>query len=280
MSLPPSVAASLEATKVDYGLLGNSGLRVSVPSLDAAYDCGVNDEKWDTANVYSNGDSERVIAQAIKEYNIPRHKLVLMTKAWSCVGEEQFHAYPILDALRKSKDCINQFVRLRTLPGVEDPKSYPTRGQVVLVRAPIVRLNIMRHGKDYETYAIPRPGSNGNVILGEFMQKENGDGSTHSHDNESILKHTEELSSELRRVLYEQLGVVGLQPSREGGALISRDDVVDVVSGQQRVIVHNYGACGTGFQAGYWMATEAIDTLEDLLKTPCAQPLEKIRANL
>lgn len=64
---------------------------------------------WDTANVYSNGDSERVIAQAIKEYNIPRHKLVLMTKAWSCVGEEQFHAYPILDALRKSKDCINQF---------------------------------------------------------------------------------------------------------------------------------------------------------------------------
>lgn len=34
MSLPPSVAASLEATKVDYGLLGNSGLRVSVPSLD------------------------------------------------------------------------------------------------------------------------------------------------------------------------------------------------------------------------------------------------------
>lgn len=108
----------------------------------------------------------------------------------------------------------------------------------------------------------------------------NRDGSTHSHDNESILKHTEELSSELRRVLYEQLGVVGLQPSREGGALISRDDVVDVVSGQQRVIVHNYGACGTGFQAGYWMATEAIDTLEDLLKTPCAQPLEKIRANL
>lgn len=59
--------------------------------------------------MYSNGDSERVIAQAIKEYNIPRHKLVLMTKAWSCVGEEQFHAYPILDALRKSKDCINQF---------------------------------------------------------------------------------------------------------------------------------------------------------------------------
>ncbi|KAJ4420834.1 hypothetical protein N0V82_004129 [Gnomoniopsis sp. IMI 355080] len=32
-----------------------------------------------------------------------------MTKAWSCVGEEQFHAYPILDELRRSKDYVNQF---------------------------------------------------------------------------------------------------------------------------------------------------------------------------
>jgi hypothetical protein len=30
-NLPPSVAQSLAATKVDYRLLGNSGLRVSVP---------------------------------------------------------------------------------------------------------------------------------------------------------------------------------------------------------------------------------------------------------
>ncbi|KAF0331873.1 aldo/keto reductase [Colletotrichum asianum] len=129
--LPPSVQKSLESTKVDYRILGKSGLRVSVPIvgcmsignpewadwvigpekalplLKAAYDRGVN--TWDTANIYSNGDSERVIAQAIKEYDIPRHKLVLMTKAWSCVGEEQFHAYPILDELRQSKDYVNQF---------------------------------------------------------------------------------------------------------------------------------------------------------------------------
>lgn len=61
------------------------------------------------ANVYSNGGPERVIAQAIKKNKITRYNLVLMTKAWSCVGEEQFHAYPILDELRKSKDCVNQF---------------------------------------------------------------------------------------------------------------------------------------------------------------------------
>ncbi|CAO2655156.1 Nn.00g102200.m01.CDS01 [Neocucurbitaria sp. VM-36] len=134
--LPENVSKSLENTKVTYELLGKSGLRVSipifgcmsignpewadwvigpekaVPLLKAAYDVGLN--TWDTANVYSNGDSERVIAQAIKEYNLPRHKLVLMTKAWSCVGEEQFHAYPILDELRKSKEYVNQFGLSRT----------------------------------------------------------------------------------------------------------------------------------------------------------------------
>lgn len=62
----------------------------------------------------------------------------------------------------------------RTLRGVEDLACYPTRGQVVLTKAPNVTKNIMRHGKDYETYIIPRPGSNGNVVLGGYMQKGNG----------------------------------------------------------------------------------------------------------
>lgn len=59
----------------------------------------------------------------------------------------------------------------RTLSGVEDPKSYPTRGQILLTRAPQIAKNVMRHGKDYETYIIPRPQSNGNIILGGYMQK-------------------------------------------------------------------------------------------------------------
>ena len=62
----------------------------------------------------------------------------------------------------------------KTLPGVEDAKYYPTRGQVVLTRASQVTKNIMRHGKDYETCIIPRPFSNGNVILEGYMQRENG----------------------------------------------------------------------------------------------------------
>ncbi|KZZ97696.1 NAD(P)-binding domain protein [Moelleriella libera RCEF 2490] len=151
-----------------------------------------------------------------------------------------------------------------TLPGVTDTSCYPTRGQVVLTRAPGVTTNIMRHGKDYETYVIPRPYSNGNVILGGYMQKGNGDGSTYSHETDSILRRTTELSSELRAAKPEILAAfAGLRPSRHGGARVQRDDA----AGGKRTIVHNYGAGGTGFQAGYGMATDAVNLAYDVLNS-------------
>lgn len=41
-----------------------------------------------------------------------------MTKAYSCVGEQQFNAYPILDDLRKCKDYVNQFGKPTTAQGI------------------------------------------------------------------------------------------------------------------------------------------------------------------
>lgn len=58
--------------------------------------------------------------------------------------------------------------------------------------------------------------------------------------------------------------VAGMRPSRVGGALVKRDQVV--VRGEERVLVHNYGAGGTGYQAGYGMALEAVDSVQDILK--------------
>lgn len=68
-------------------------------------------------------------------------------------------------------NCVGNAAR--TLQGVQDERSYPTRGQVVLVKAPHVQENIIRHGRDYVTYVIPRPNSDGSVILGGYMQKGN-----------------------------------------------------------------------------------------------------------
>lgn len=131
-ALPLSLKQSLEATKVSYTQLGKSGLRVSIPILGAmsfghkdwqpwvndneeeveallkgAYDRGLN--TWDTANVYSNGVSEEMIGRVIKKYNIPRHKLVLLTKCFGFVGEErEILDIKYRDQLRTSKDYVNQ----------------------------------------------------------------------------------------------------------------------------------------------------------------------------
>ncbi|KAL3961072.1 hypothetical protein ACCO45_006189 [Purpureocillium lilacinum] len=153
----------------------------------------------------------------------------------------------------------------RVLAGVEDAKCYPTRGQVLLTRAPHVQTNIMRHGKGYETYVIPRPESNGNVVLGGYMQKGVNDGSTYSYETESIMDRTVKLSPELGKSEYEILAsFAGMRPSREGGARVERDGID--VAGEKRILVHNYGAGGTGFQAGYGMAVDAVKTVEDVLR--------------
>ncbi|KAM0562299.1 hypothetical protein ACHAPJ_001986 [Fusarium lateritium] len=152
-------------------------------------------------------------------------------------------------------NCVGNAAK--TLTGVEDPKCYPTRGQVLLARAPHVRANVMRHGLDYETYIIPRPESKGNIILGGYMQKGNP-------ETESITQRTKALSKELASDEVEVLAAFsGLRSSRDGGARVERHDV-NVASGS-KIIVHNYGAGGTGFQAVYGMAVDAVATVDDIL---------------
>lgn len=173
----------------------------------------------------------------------------------------------------------------RTLGGVQDTKCYPTRGQILLTRAPHVAKNVMRHGKDYETYIIPRPQSNGNIILGGFMQKGiryvvkphapsdyaliryYSTGDTFSGEVDSIVKRTTTLLPELVEHGMEVLAVfAGLRPSREGGARVERTSV-NIGESRSGILVHNYGAGGTGFQAGLGMAQDAISTVQDVLSS-------------
>ena len=42
------------------------------------YDCGI--QTFDTAPVYSNGLSEVILGKAIKQLNLPREELVILTK--------------------------------------------------------------------------------------------------------------------------------------------------------------------------------------------------------
>lgn len=91
------------------------------------------------------------------------------------------------------------------------------------------------------------------------------DGSTYSYETESILDRTKKLGHELAEKEPEVLAVVaGLRPSREGGTRVERAQVV--VNGRERNLVHNYGAGGTGFQAGYGMAVDAVKSVNDVLR--------------
>ncbi|KAF1950954.1 Aldo/keto reductase [Byssothecium circinans] len=99
--------------KMEYVNLGKSGLKVSrvilgamsygskewqpwvldeeesLPLLEHAYKCGIN--TWDTADIYSHGASERIIAKALKKYSIPRSKVVLLSKCYFGVDESRKH---------------------------------------------------------------------------------------------------------------------------------------------------------------------------------------------
>jgi aryl-alcohol dehydrogenase-like predicted oxidoreductase len=59
----------------------------SLPIIKRAYDLGIN--TWDVADTYSNGVSEEILGQFMKEYSIPRSKVVIMTKCFHEVSEER-----------------------------------------------------------------------------------------------------------------------------------------------------------------------------------------------
>ncbi|EJC99605.1 Aldo/keto reductase [Fomitiporia mediterranea MF3/22] len=119
------------STQVKYRQVGKSGLRVSMPVLGcmgfgspewmnwvlseeqalpilkAAWDLGIN--TFDTANFYSNGESERVIAKFLEKYNIPREKVVIMDKIYNLVSEHDITVpAPFVPDLWNQRDFVNQ----------------------------------------------------------------------------------------------------------------------------------------------------------------------------
>ncbi|KAJ5732765.1 hypothetical protein N7493_004246 [Penicillium malachiteum] len=110
------------SSQMEYVRLGNSGLKVSkvilgtmgygtsqwqdwvldeedsLPLLEHAYKQGIN--TWDTADVYSHGRSEEIVGKALKKYNIPRNRVVIMTKCFFGVDDEG--NYPAISAVARN----------------------------------------------------------------------------------------------------------------------------------------------------------------------------------
>ncbi|CZS96709.1 hypothetical protein WAI453_010120 [Rhynchosporium graminicola] len=150
-----------------------------------------------------------------------------------------------------------------TLGDVSDKTMYPTRGQIMLVETPPIPLTRMyfrspqRVNKD-TTYVFPRnPG--GGIVLGGCRFDGEWSGEVDFEFAEDIKRRCCDLAPELGRP--EDLRVlqhcVGLRPGRRGGPRLEKE----IIRG--RLVVHNYGAAGAGFQASWGMAKEAVDLMQD-----------------
>ncbi|KAJ3498101.1 hypothetical protein NLG97_g1390 [Lecanicillium saksenae] len=115
VAVPDALQASIARTRVSYRQLGRSGLRVSNPILGVLLAARVClPVQWDTANVYSNGESEKIIGKALQTFNIPRHKVIIMTKCYRVVCDAENHdpASGVTmhhDLADNSKDYVNQW---------------------------------------------------------------------------------------------------------------------------------------------------------------------------
>jgi aryl-alcohol dehydrogenase-like predicted oxidoreductase len=87
--------SGLKVSRVILGAMGYGNSKAepwylpedaALPLLEHAYKRGIN--TWDTADFYSLGGSESMIAKAIQKYNIPREHLVLMTKCYFGTDEK------------------------------------------------------------------------------------------------------------------------------------------------------------------------------------------------
>jgi len=112
-----------------YVRLGNSGLKVSniilgcmsygspiwrewvlgekeaLEHVKLAYESGIN--TFDTANTYSSGDSEIALGKALKELQIPREDVVIMTKVYHTVTRDKKQL--LNHAMADDQGYVNQY---------------------------------------------------------------------------------------------------------------------------------------------------------------------------
>ncbi|KAK0244401.1 aryl-alcohol dehydrogenase [Armillaria nabsnona] len=122
---------STSTTNMSYVSLGSAGLKVSkiilgctvygspdwfswvqgeeesIKQIKAAYDVGIN--TFDTANIYSNGQSEIILGKAIKQGGLPRDGIVVMTKVFHPVTHMDERIHGRASALADSKGYANQY---------------------------------------------------------------------------------------------------------------------------------------------------------------------------
>ncbi|KAJ7255262.1 D-aspartate oxidase [Mycena rebaudengoi] len=161
-----------------------------------------------------------------------------------------------------------------SLGDVEDKDVYPTRGEVLIIRAPWVD-----HGPgmsyfypSHHSYIIPR--QSGHFILGGTFQVDDWHPTSRPATVKEIKERGIEAYPELlpadkrdKRDINDLEVIeecVGLRPTRKGG--IRLETTTLNVDGNTVPIIHNYGHGGAGYQASWGSARRAVDLLKSMVK--------------
>lgn len=147
----------------------------------------------------------------------------------------------------------------KTLKGVEDPDVIPVRAQVVVIRAPHVKELSLYWKDESDNYVIKRPGPRHEVILGGFYQPNVWNRDIKGDETQDILKRVSKFFPHVIApgTPAEEIDIVrvvsAFRPGRTKGARIEKE----LIDGS-KILVHNYGATGTGYAQGLGMAEASI----------------------
>lgn len=172
--------------------------------------------------------------------------------------DEAFSAFGPVDLVVNATALGSQ-----TLLGVQDAAVHPVRGQTVLVRAPSVTtvygVRDKKLPKSEAVYVIPRPGTDGCVILGGTNLRDDYSTLPRAETAERILRNCHAICPELGKT-WKDIEIVshnvGLRPARDGGfrceieeKSVGGGEMVPMGGrGAQRkaAVLHCYGSGSTG----------------------------------
>ncbi|KAF8217780.1 FAD dependent oxidoreductase [Mycena galopus ATCC 62051] len=151
---------------------------------------------------------------------------------------------------------------------VLDTNVYPTRGEVLIIRAPWIVHGLSYYYEDgHLTYVIPR--QSGDVILGGTFQVDDWHPTSRPETvkllkERGIAAYPELLPPNKREApSIDDLEVVeecvGLRPTRKGGVRLGITSLN--VHNKSVPVVHNYGHGGAGYQSSWGSATAAVELL-------------------
>ncbi|KAJ7253684.1 hypothetical protein B0H12DRAFT_1202435 [Mycena haematopus] len=160
-----------------------------------------------------------------------------------------------------------------SLGDVLDTNIYPTRGEVLIIRAPWINHGLSHYYEDgHLSYAIPR--QSGDVILGGTFQVDDWHPTCRPETlklikERGIAAYPELLPPNKREARnIADLDVieecVGLRPTRKGGV---RLEITSLKVHEKIVpVIHNIGHGGAGYQSSWGSAQVAVDLLKSAVK--------------